>query len=89
MLRYAQINKETGQVVSISFLAGKVEEEHMITLPENADVRPGDIYTNGEWTRPEPEPVPEPGPTEAERMTTLEAEKLSAQSSKPNLIKPG
>jgi hypothetical protein len=68
MPRYAQIDTNAERRVSVSALSGEVEANHMIPLEVDVDVKPEDIYADGERTRPELEPMPEPGPTEAERI---------------------
>lgn len=57
MFRYAQID-ETGRCVSVSYLHSEVESENMLSLTEEDDVEPGDIWDGEKWIRPEP---PEPG----------------------------
>lgn len=74
MYKYAQINIETKRCIGVSCLSGEIKAEHMLLLTDDDDVQPGDIYSDGEWTRPEPEPLPEPGPTAEERIESLEAE---------------
>jgi hypothetical protein len=73
MFKYAQINSD-GLCISVSFLSGKVEAENMIHLT-GEDVQPGDIITDGVWTRPEPlpPPVPQPSPEQI-RIEQLENE---------------
>ena len=69
MYKYAQFDLETGRCIGVSLLAGEVEANHMILLDDETDVLPGDIYTDGEWTRPE-QRLPQ-GPASS---ATLEAE---------------
>lgn len=74
MHKYAQIGVDTGYCVSISILAREVEADHMIPLLDDTDVQPGDIYVDGEWSRPDTEPSLMTGMTADERITQLEAE---------------
>ena len=67
MYRYAQIDLETGMVVSDSYLSGIVEAENMIPISEDFDLT-NKKYVDGEWVEYEPEPQPEPEPTEEEIM---------------------
>lgn len=76
MHKYAQIDIDTGVCISVSYLSGEVEADHMIPLTNDQDVQPGDIYraADGTWTRPEPQSVPEPEPSLQDRITQLETE---------------
>ena len=67
MYRYAQINLETGMVVSDSHLSGIVESDNMIPISEDFDLT-NKKYVDGEWVEYEPEPITEPEPTEQEIM---------------------
>ena len=67
MYRYAQIDLETGMVVSDSHLSGIVEADNMIPISEDFDLT-NKKYVNGEWVEYEPEPIPEPEPTEQDIM---------------------
>lgn len=58
MHKYAQINLETGECISVSYLYGPVDAPHMIPLTSE-DVQPGDIWDGQTWTRPDP-PAPDP-----------------------------
>lgn len=59
MYRYAQIDVETGQVVSDSHLSGLVERQNLIPISDDFDLT-NKKYVNGEWVTCEPEPEPEP-----------------------------
>ncbi|MEI7027914.1 hypothetical protein [Paenibacillus sp. y28] len=52
MFKYAQIDLNTGFCVGVSYLSGEVKAAHMLPLTEGQDVQPGDIFMDGEWTRP-------------------------------------
>ena len=67
MYRYAQIDLETGLVVSDSHLSGEVHYPHMIPVADDFDLT-NKKYINGEWIEYEPEPIPEPQPTQAHRI---------------------
>lgn len=71
LYRYAQVNRQTGVCISVSYLAGEVESDDMIPLSPSDDVRPRDIWDGEEWIRPEPSPEPEPEP---DRIDQLEEE---------------
>jgi hypothetical protein len=62
---YAQIDTETGYVMSDSWLTGTVDSPNMIPIAD--DFEPlGKMYVNGEWL-PQPEhsePTPESEPTQ-------------------------
>lgn len=74
MFKYAQIDLESGRCVSVSYLSGEIEAEHMLPLTEEEDVQPGDILQgDGTWLRPAPPPPPVPGPTPEDRIAQLEA----------------
>jgi hypothetical protein len=75
MYKYAQIN-ENGMCFGLSEISGEVDNPFMILLIDE-DIRLGDIFLEGIWTRydPEPEPIPEPEPTaEQIRIEQLEAD---------------
>ena len=57
MFRYAQIDIETGIVVSDSYLSGEVNYDYMIRIPDNFDLK-NKKYENGNWVEYVPE-VPE------------------------------
>ena len=60
MFHYAQIDLDTGYVISDSWLSGAVDAPHMIPIPY--DFAPFEkIYVGGEWL-----PIPEPEPEAAE-----------------------
>lgn len=82
MPRYAQIDVITGCCHTVSNLLNEVSTDNVILLEDDADVQPGDIYMDGEWTRLEPEPTLESDITVAECITTLEVENhlLKAQN---------
>jgi hypothetical protein len=48
MIRYAQIDLDTGMVVSDSYLSGEVEAENMIQIEEGFDLT-NKKYENGKW----------------------------------------
>ena len=48
MIRYAQINTETGIVTVDSYLSGEVEAENMIRIDEDFDLT-NKKYENGKW----------------------------------------
>ena len=52
MYRYAQIDIETGRVISDSSLSGEVNAENMIRIDETFDLT-GKIYINGNWVKEE------------------------------------
>lgn len=59
MYKYAQLD-ENGRCISVSYLSGEVDAEHMMLLSDEDDVQPSDIFDGTTWTRPEPVPyVPE------------------------------
>lgn len=65
MFHYAQIDLETGFLVSDSWLSGIVDEPHMIAIPD--DFAPfGNMYVDGKWI-----PVPEAEPEETETEETF------------------
>ena len=66
MYRYAQIDLETGMVVSDSYLSGIVEADNMIPISEDFDLT-NKKYVDGEWVEYEPEPIPEPEPEPTEQ----------------------
>lgn len=57
MIRYAQIDLDTGMVVSDSYLSGEVEAENMIQIEEGFDLT-NKKYENGKWVEYIPK-VPE------------------------------
>jgi hypothetical protein len=62
---YAQIDIETGYVISESWLSGEVVAPHMIPIAD--DFHPyNKKYVDGEWVDYTPEPIqpPEPEPTQ-------------------------
>lgn len=65
MIRYAQIDIETGIVVSDSYLSGEVEAENMIQIEEGFDLT-NKRYTDGKWI----EYVSEPNETENSKNET-------------------
>lgn len=54
-MRYAQINTETGHVISDSHLSGEVESMDMISIADDFDLR-NKKYIDGEWVEFTPEP---------------------------------
>ena len=62
MFRYAQINIETGRVICISELSGKVDDPDMIPIENTGDVF-NKKYVDGKWVDIEKE---DPEPTEDE-----------------------
>lgn len=69
MYRYAQIEIETGTVISDSYLSGELDLPDMIPIPGDFDPM-GKRYVNGGWedyTPPTASPV-DPGPTEQEQI---------------------
>lgn len=82
MYRYAQINTETGQVVSDSHLSGEVKRPDMIPIPDGFALA-GKKYVDGVWVAYEPDET-EPEPTEQETVNAEillnQAEILSNQS---------
>ena len=67
MYRYAQIDIDTGLVVSNSYLSGIVYAENMIPIEEDFDLT-NKKYVDGEWVEYTPEPVPEPEPSQLDRI---------------------
>lgn len=65
MIRYAQIDIETGIVISDSYLSGEVEAENMILIDEDFDLK-NKRYINGNWI----EYVSEPNETENSKNET-------------------
>lgn len=57
MIRYAQIDLDTGMVVSDSYLSGEVEAENLIQIEEDFDLT-NKKYENGKWIEYVPK-VPE------------------------------
>lgn len=57
MIRYAQIDLDTGMVVSDSYLSGEVEAENLIQIEEDFDLT-NKKYENGKWVEYVPK-VPE------------------------------
>lgn len=55
-MRYAQIDIESGMVVSDSYLSGEVKAKHMIPISEDFDLS-NKKYINGEWVDYVPEVV--------------------------------
>ena len=70
MFRYAQIDTETGMVVSDSYLSGEVEADNMISISEGFDLT-NKKYVNGEWVEYTPEPI-EPEPTTDEILADIQ-----------------
>ena len=66
---YAQIDTETGFVISDSWLSGEVNAPHMILIADDFELK-GKKYVNGEWVEYTPEPIqpPEPEPTQLDRI---------------------
>lgn len=58
-MRYAQIDIESGMVVSDSYLSGELKAENMIPLSDDFDLS-NKKYINGEWVDYVPEVVDEP-----------------------------
>lgn len=54
MQRYAQINVETGLVVSDSHLSGQVDKPNLIPIADDFDLK-NKKYVNGEWVAYTPE----------------------------------
>lgn len=67
MHRYAQINMETGHVVSDSHLSGEVSRTNLIPIPDDFDLA-NKKYINGAWEECTPEPSEEPEPTEQDAI---------------------
>ena len=65
MIRYAQIDLDTGMVVSDSYLSGEVEAENMIQIDEDFDLT-NKRYIDGNWI----EYVPESNETENSKNET-------------------
>lgn len=82
MYRYAQIDLDTGMVVSDSYLVGEVDYPHMIPIDDDFDLT-NKKYVDGEWQTYTPEPVVEM-PTEQEiasaQFLLNQAEILSNQN---------
>lgn len=76
MIRYAQIDIETGIVVSDSYLSGEVEAENMIQIEEGFDLT-NKRYIDGNWV----EYVPESNETENNNNETeiSDAELIQAE----------
>lgn len=76
MIRYAQIDIETGIVVSDSYLSGEVEAENMIQIEEGFDLT-NKRYIDGNWI----EYVPESNETENNNNETeiSDAELIQAE----------
>lgn len=76
MIRYAQINLDTGMVVSDSYLSGEVEAENMIQIEEGFDLT-NKRYIDGNWI----EYVPESNETENNNNETeiSDAELIQAE----------
>jgi len=53
MPRYIQISKETGEVISDSYLSGKVEAENMIAVADDFELG-NKRYIDGQWVECEP-----------------------------------
>ena len=66
MSRYAQINMETGVVISDSNLT-ETSAPNLIPIAEDFDLthKKWD-FENKAWVRYDPEPIPNPEPTDAE-----------------------
>ena len=76
--RYAQIDLETGKVISDSFLSGEVTADNMIRIDPDFDLV-GKMYQNGAWvpyTEPAPEPIPDPTQTRLDELDETLAEIL-------------
>lgn len=73
MFRYAQINIETGRVICISELSGKVDAPDMIPIENTGDVF-NKKYVDGKWVDFEKK---DPEPTETE---VIQAEILLNQA---------
>jgi len=73
LFKYAQLNVDNC-CMAISYLSGEVDYTYMIRLTEEQDVRLGDIYEDGEWTRPDPPEPVEPSPSLQDRVEALEEE---------------
>lgn len=58
-MRYAQIDLESGIVISDSHLSGEVKAKHMIPISNDFDLS-NKKYINGEWVDYVPEVVDEP-----------------------------
>lgn len=76
MIRYAQIDIETGIVISDSYLSGEVEAENMIQIEEGFDLT-NKRYIDGNWV----EYVPESNETENNNNETeiSDAELIQAE----------
>lgn len=76
MIRYAQIDIETGIVISDSYLSGEVEAENMIQIEESFDLT-NKRYIDGNWI----EYVPESNETENNNNETeiSDAELIQAE----------
>lgn len=76
MIRYAQIDLDTGMVVSDSYLSGEVEAENMIQIEEGFDLT-NKRYIDGNWM----EYVPESNETENNNNETeiSDAELIQAE----------
>lgn len=76
MIRYAQIDLDTGMVVSDSYLSGEVEAENMIQIDEDFDLT-NKRYIDGNWI----EYVPESNETENNNNETeiSDAELIQAE----------
>lgn len=76
LIRYAQIDLDTGMVVSDSYLSGEVEAENMIQIEESFDLT-NKRYIDGNWI----EYVPESNETENNNNETeiSDAELIQAE----------
>ena len=75
MIRYAQIDIETGIPECDSMLSGEVDLPNMIEIDEDFDLT-NKKYINGEWVEYTPEPVIE----EPSEQDTINAELLLNQA---------
>ena len=83
LIRYAQIDLDTGMVVSDSYLSGEVEAENMIQIEEGFDLT-NKRYIDGNWIEYEPEktePTEETKDDEISDMEIIQAEMLLNQES--------
>ena len=83
MIRYAQIDIETGMVVSDSYLSDIVEAENMIQIDEGFDLT-NKKYVNGEWVEckiEKTEPTEETKDDEVSDAEIIQAEMLLNQES--------
>jgi hypothetical protein len=53
LFRYAEIDLQSGKCFGIASVTGEIQADKLIPISEQMDIKHGDVYTSGVWTRNE------------------------------------